>query len=267
VSFGLVSVPVVLVSANRAKPVSMHMVTEQGTQLARRYFSESGRKPLTDEDIVRGYEISKGKFVVVDDDDLERLAPESSRDIDLTVFVPVDDIDPIYFERAYYMVPGAGGSKPYRLLARVMEEMGRAGIATFVMRGKEYLVALIAENGILRAERLRFANELRTAEDVGLPKPAKVSATDTRRVVTQMKKLYKTKFDPEELTDDAAEELVKIAEQKRKAGEDVVKATVPDEEAAAPSGDVIDLMERLKRSLKAEGGAKKRAPGKRKRAS
>jgi DNA end-binding protein Ku len=135
------------------------------------------------------------------------------------------------------------------------------------MRGKEYLVALIAENGILRAETLRFANELRTAEDVGLPKPAKVSATDTRRVVTQMKKLYKTKFDPEELTDDAAEELVKIAEQKRKAGEDVVKATVPDEEAAAPSGDVIDLMERLKRSLKAEGGAKKRASGKRKRAS
>lgn len=267
VSFGLVSVPVMLVSANRAKPVSMHMVTEEGTQLARRYYTEGGRKPLASEDIVRGYEVSKGKFVVVDEDDLERLAPEISRDIDLSVFVPIDDIDPIYFERAYYLVPGAGGAKPYRLLARVMEETGRAGIATFVMRGKEYLVALIAENGILRAETLRFADELRTAEDVGLPKPTKVSAADSRRVTTQMKKLYKAKFNPEELTDDAAAALVKIAEQKRKAGEDVVKASVPDEEEAAPSGDVIDLMERLKRSLKANGGAKKRASGKRKRAS
>src|SRR5688572_33353548 len=107
------------------------MVTEEGTQLKRRYFTESGRKPLTDDDIVRGYEVDKGKFVVVEDEDLERLAPERTRDIDLSVFVPVDDIDPIYFERAYFMIPTGGGAKAYRLLAQVMEETGRAGIATF----------------------------------------------------------------------------------------------------------------------------------------
>ena len=94
VSFGLVSVPVQLVSANRGNRVSLHMVADDGTQLARRYFTENGRKPLTDDDIVRGFEVAKGKYVLLEDDDLERLAPEVTRDIDLTVFVPLEDVDP-----------------------------------------------------------------------------------------------------------------------------------------------------------------------------
>ena len=114
------------------------------------------------------------------------------------VFVPVEDVDPMYFVRAYYLVPTQGGAKAYRLLAKVMEDSGKAGIARFVMRAKEYLVALIAENGILRAETLRFANELRTAEDVGLPEPTKVSAADERKVAAKMKKLYKATFSPKE---------------------------------------------------------------------
>ena len=256
ISFGLVSVPVQLVSANRASKVAMHMVTGEGKQLARRYFTENGRKPLEPDDIVRGYEIDKGKFVVVEDEDLERLAPEVTRDIDLSSFVPVDDIDPMYFVRAYYLIPGAGGSKAYRLLARVMEETGRAGIARFVMRAKEYLVALIAENGILRAETLRFANELRTAEDVGLPDPKKVSAADEKKMATQMKKLYKATFSPKELKDTMAEQLLKIAEKKKRAGDDVVKITAKEEEPAAEvSGNVLDLMERLKLSLKTDGAS------------
>lgn len=267
ITFGLVSVPVQLVSGNRGNRVSLHMVTEEGTQLARRYFTENGRKPLESDDIVRGYEVEKGKFVVVEDEDLERLAPEITRDIDLSVFVPVDDIDPMYFVRSYFLIPGAGGSKAYRLLARVMEESGRAGIARFVMRGKEYLVALIAENGVLRAETLRFANELRTAEDVGLPKPSKVSAADARKLTAQMKKLYKATFNPKELTDSTAAELIKIAQKKKKAGEDVVKITEAEtEEAATPSGDVLDLMERLRMSLKTDGKSGGRKPAAKKRA-
>jgi DNA end-binding protein Ku len=256
-SFGLVSVPVQLVSANRGSRPAMHMVTDDGAQLARRYFTEKGRKPLTGDDIVRGFEVAKGEYVVVEDDDLERLAPEVTRDIDLTTFVPVDDIDPMYFVRAYFLIPGQGGAKPYRLLAKVMEDTGRAGIATFVMRGKEYLVALIAENGILRAETLRFADEVRTPQDVGLPKPARVAAADERKVATQMKKLYKATFNPKELTDSTAAELVKIAKKKMKAGDDVVKIKAADAEPAEPTGDVIDLLERLKRSLKTNGASEK----------
>lgn len=252
VSFGLVSVPVQLVSANRGNRVSLHMVSDDGTQLARRYFTENGRKPLTDDDIVRGFEVKKGQYVVLEDDDLERLAPEVTRDINLTVFVPLEDVDPMYFERAYYLIPGQGGAKPYRLLAHVMEETGRAGIATFVMRGKEYLVALIAENGILRAETLRFAEEVRSPKDVGLPKPARASAADQRKMITQMKKLYRTKFNPKELEDATAAELIKLAQKKKRAGDDVVKVKA-SAEAEEPTGDVIDLMERLRRSLKTDG--------------
>jgi DNA end-binding protein Ku len=255
ISFGLVSVPVQLVSGNRGNRVSLHMVTGEGKQLARRYFTEKGRKPLTDDDIVRGFEVSKGKYVILEDEDLERLAPEVTRDIDLSVFVDVADIDPMYFVRSYFLIPGAGGAKAYRLLARVMEETGRAGIARFVMRAKEYLVALIAENGVLRAETLRFSNELRTAEDVGLPKAAKVSAADERKMAAQMKKLYATKFSPKELKDTVAGELIKIAQKKKKAGDDVVKITASESEPAEPSGDVLDLMERLRRSLKTDGAS------------
>jgi DNA end-binding protein Ku len=264
ISFGLVSVPVMLVSGNRGSKVAMHMVTTEGKQLARRYFTENGRKPLESDDIVRGYEIDKGKFVVVEDDELERLAPEVTRDIDLSVFVPLEDIDPMYFVRAYYMIPGDGGAKAYRLLARVMEEMGRAGIARFVMRAKEYLVALIAENGILRAETLRFANEVRSPKDVGLPATKKATAADERKMATQMKKLYKAKFSPKELRDTMAEQLLKIAEKKKRAGDDVVKIPAKEAEESAPevSGNVLDLMERLRQSLKAEGGGGTHRPAK-----
>jgi DNA end-binding protein Ku len=256
ISFGLVSVPVQLVSANRGNRVSLHMVGESGTQLARRYFTEKGRKPLTDEDIVRGYEVKKGKFVTLEDDELEKLAPEVTRDIDVSLFVPAEDVDPMYFVRAYYLIPGAGGAKAYRLLARVMEESERAGIARLVMRGKEYLVALIAENGILRAETLRFADELRSPKDVGLPKPSRVPASDQKKVVTQMKKLYATKLKKNELTDTVAAAIIKLAERKRRAGEDVVKAKrSKEEEAPVASGDIIDLMERLKKSLKTNGAS------------
>jgi DNA end-binding protein Ku len=255
ISFGLVSVPVQLVSGNRGSKVAMHMVTGEGRQLARRYFTENGRKPLEADDIVRGYEIEKGKYVVVEDEDLERLAPEVTRDIDLSVFVPLEDVDPRYFVRAYYLIPGAGGSKAYRLLARVMEETGRAGIARFVMRAKGYLVALIAENGILRAETLRFANEVRSAEDVGLPSPKKVAAADEKKMAAQMKKLYKATFSPKELRDTMAEQLLRIAEKKKKAGDDVVRISPKEEPAAEVSGNVLDLMERLRQSLETDGAS------------
>jgi DNA end-binding protein Ku len=259
VTFGLVSVPVVLYSANRGRPVGLHMVTTEGTQLARRYFTEKGEKPLDDDDIVRGYEIDKGKYVLLEDEDLERLAPERTRDIDLKVFVDINELDPIYFERAYYMTPGDGGSKAYRLLARVMEETERAGIATFVMRAKEYLVAIIAENGVLRAETLRFADELRTAEDIGLPEAPKITAADLKKVHAQIKRLAKAHLDPTELADESAEKLIKLAEKKARKGGEVVHPAEPvEEESESESAEVIDLMERLKRSL-ASGSASGRS--------
>src|SRR5690606_34281326 len=150
-----------------------------------------------------------------------RLAPERTRDIDLRLFVKASDIDPIHFERAYYLTPAGDSTKAYRLLARVMEDSDRAGIATFVMRGKEYLVAILAENGILRAETLRFAEEVRSPETVGLPDPVDVKLAEIRKIEKQIDKLAKPSLDTRELVDKSDDRLLKLVKEKVKAGKDV----------------------------------------------
>ena len=253
ITFGLVSIPVALYAAHRPQRVSLRMVSPRGTPLQRRYFASNDDRELDSGDIVRGYEVEKGKFVVVDDDELERLAPERTRDIDVRQFVKVDEIDPMYFARAYYLTPSGSSNKAYRLLARVMEESGRAGIATFVLRAKEYLVAIVAENGILRAETLRFADELRSPEDVGLPAPASPSAAEVKKVEREIGKRMENEIGKGELADRARERLLKLARAKLAAGDDVVRADTGDEDddEGRPSAGrpVIDLMEVLKQRM------------------
>ena len=168
-TFGLVSVPVDLYPGNRTNRAPLRMLSPEGEPLARRYYSEESGDDLQDDDMVRGFELEKDRYVIVTDDDLERLAPEQSRDIDLRRFVPLEDISPIYFDRSYFLVPSEGSEKAYRLLAQTMEKEKLAGVATFVMRGKEYLVAIFPENGILRAKTMRFPHEIRSPKEIGLP--------------------------------------------------------------------------------------------------
>lgn len=249
ITFGLVSIPVALYAANRSNRVSLRMVGPSDTPLVRRYFTTKDDRELDADEIVRGYEIEKDRFVIVDDDELERLAPERTRDIDLRQFVKASEIDPMYFERAYYLTPAGQSTKAYRLLARVMEETGRAGIATFVMRTKEYLVAIMAENGILRAETLRFADELRTPADLDLPEPAEPPAAEVRRMDREIGKRVEARLAVKELEDDSAERIRKLASGKARAGEDVVHL---DEEDQERPSDIIDLMEILKRRLQGQ---------------
>jgi DNA end-binding protein Ku len=248
ITFGLVSIPVALYAANRSTRISLRMVSPEGTPLNRRYFTSRDDKELDPDDIVRGYEIEKDRFVLVDDDELERLAPERTRDIDLRQFVDAAEIDPMYFERAYYLTPAGQSNKAYRLLAQVMEETGRAGIATFVMRAKEYVVAIMAENGILRAETLRFADELRTPADVGLPEPVDPDAAAVRRMDREIGKRVEQGLAQKDLKDESAERLLKLVRRKERAGDDVV---APGEVrgGGGDTSDVIDLMEILKQRL------------------
>lgn len=249
ITFGLVSVPVALYAAHRSDRVSLRMVSPEGTPLTRRYFTSKDDRELDADDIVRGYEIEKDRFVIVDDDELERLAPERTRDIDLRQFVKLSEIDPMYFERAYYLVPNGQSTKAYRLLARVMEETGRAGVATFVMRAREYLVAIIAENGILRAETLRFADELRTPESIGLPEPGEAAAAAVKRMDREIGKRVEQRLPKSDLEDRSADRLMKVIQKKLRAGDDVVH---PEEGTVDRETDVIDLMEILKRRLQGE---------------
>nr|WP_300999939.1 Ku protein [Halomonas sp.] len=259
ITFGLVSLPVNLYPANRPKPVSLRMVDAQGTPLARRYFCEKEERVLDYDELVRGYEVEKNEFVVVEDREFDSLAPEKSQEIDLKRFVGLDEIDPMYFQRAYFMTPDKGVTKAYRLLAQSMEAAGRAGIATFVMRGKEYLVAIIAEKGILRAETLRFAEEIRAPEDIALPESTKPDKQRVKAMQRAIEALAEDDFEREELQDLQSQRIVARAEEKLERGEDVIALGEDEREPDVEpeqGGEVIDLMQVLKQSL-AEG----RPPG------
>jgi DNA end-binding protein Ku len=251
VAFGLVSLPVSLFPAHSGK-LALKMVDANGNLLKREFFCEHDNRVLERDDIVRSYEIEKYHYVVVEDEELEALEPKRSREIDLKRFVPLSSINPVYFERAYYLVPDGDTTKAYRLLAKSMEDEQRAGIATFVMHGKDYLVAIIAEGGILRAETLRFHDELRTPEQVGLPQRQPADKKMVERMRAAIRKSTHKQFDSELLSDQHAVTLKKRIEAKLKSGTDVLKAPEEAEPAEAAS-NVIDLMQVLKERLQGRG--------------
>lgn len=244
-TFGLVSVPVELYPGNRSNRAMLRMLGPENEPLARRYYSEKSGRDLDDDDMVRGYEIDKDKYVVVTDEELERLAPEQSRDIDLRRFVDLESIPPIYFDRSYFLAPAEGSEKAYRLLVETMEKSDLAGIATFVMRGKEYLVTIFPEHGILRAETMHFPDELRSPKEVGLPEKKSVPATSVKKFERIIAKHSARTLPLKELKDVKTEQLLKLIAKKRARHKDVVEVEEPEREA----GKVVDIMEALKKSL------------------
>ena len=257
ITFGLVSIPVNLFPALQSQRAGLRMVDADGTPLARRYVCPEHEREVDWNELVRGYEVSDGEFVVVTDDELEALEPRKSREIDLRRFVPVEQLDARFFERSYYLTPAEESTRAYHLLAAIMEKSGRAGIATFVMRGKEYLVAIVAEHGILRAETLRFADEIRSPEDVGLPEATRVKKADVLKMEAAIRKHLQPRLAPGELQDRYAERLLKLVRRKERQQEDVVPAPEPAGEEASPA--VIDLMEVLQQSLRAGRVSRKTA--------
>jgi len=262
ITFGLVSIPVNLFPATTKQRIAFRMVTEEGLPVQRRYVCSKDESELDAGEIVRGYEIEKGKFVIVEDDELEAIEPRKTREIDLQLFVDRNEIDPMYFERGYFLTPAAGSNKAYRLLAEVMEKGNRAGIATFVMRTKEYLIQITAENGILRAETLRFKEEVRTAASVGLTATPKAKPADIKKFETLIAKKTK-KLNLSIMLDDYAEKMQQLADRKKKAGDEVL--TLERESADEDGGNVVDIMEALRKSLSGTP-SKRKPPAKRKRA-
>jgi DNA end-binding protein Ku len=243
ITFGLVSVPVNLFPANKSSRTPLRMIGPDGEPLSRKYYAEKTGRDLDADEMVRGYEVAKDKFVTVTDEELERLAPEKTRDIDLTLFVKKDSISPVYFERGYFLTPAANSEKSYKLLAEAMKERDDAGIATFVMRGKEYPVAIFSDNGILRAETMRFPDEVRTAKQVGLPAEKKATPTAIRKFESLIKKKTRRSFSPDK--DEETARLLKLVKQKQSKRGNVVEI----EEKRRKEDNVIDLVQVLKRSL------------------
>jgi DNA end-binding protein Ku len=254
ITFGMVSIPVELFAAVRSADASLRMLDGKGRPLRRVYVCPRHGEPLEPDEIVRGYPTAPDEFVLVEDDELESLAPEKSRDIELEKFVDRVQIDPVYFDRSYFLVPSGGSTKPYRLLTSTMEATDRAGIASFVMRGKQYLVAILSEDGILRAQTLRYHDEVRSLEDVGLQPPTKASKDLVATMVDAIDAIAEDELDRDELVDDDTARLHALVEEKKSAGEGIVEAPRSARESGTKAM-VVDLMEVLKERLGGPGGA------------
>ncbi len=265
ITFGLVSIPVDLMSAIRPRQTAMKLVDKAGHALGRQYHCSKEGKKLSNDELVRGYETENGKMIEITDEEFESVAPEMSGDIELRNFVPLEQIPPMYFQKPYFLAPSGKSAKAYHLLAATMERTGRVGIGSFVMRGREYLVAIVPDNGVLRADTLRYADEIRTPDAIGLPKRAKVAAKKVEQFSKAIEALASDKLDVSELEDEEAAALQQLVKAKQKDSDNIIHPTGLEEadgDAPAEGAKVIDLMAVLRKSLSknavvtnAQGGA------------
>jgi DNA end-binding protein Ku len=258
ISFGLVNIPVRLQSATESKDVHFHQVVKGSNERVRvQRVGEKTGKPVEFKDIVKGYELDDGGYVLIEPDELEELEPRRSRTIDMEAFVDLEEIDPIHFEKTYYVVPsGEGSEKAYALLARALEDTGRVGIARFVMRAKEYLCTIRADDGLLLMETMYFPDEVRERPSVSSGRVAKQELG----VATQLIDAMTGSFKPDEYHDTYRERVLAMIKAKSKGEE--VEVERPEEPA-----QILDLMEALAASLegrkggaKGKGAAAKRSP-------
>jgi len=258
ITFGLVNIPVKLFVAVREKNIAFHMLHDQDhVRLQRRMICPSDGKEVHAEHTVKGYEVSPGEYVVVKESELEAAAPKKSKTIEMEDFVDLDQIDPVYFDRPYYVVPQEQGVKAYRLLVEAMEKSKRVGIARFVMRNKEYLCALRPQEGALILETMHFSDEVIPVADVdGVPHKAKSDERELK-MASQLIESLSTKFRPEKYHDTYREAVRAIIEKKAE-GEEIVTQPAAEEKRGGGGGGgrASNLMAALEASLaKAKSGA------------
>jgi len=248
ISFGLVNVPVRMYSAVSEHSLHFNYIHEKdASPIGYAKYCKEEDKPVPDEEIVKAFEWD-GEYVVLRDEDFERAQEDSFKTIDIKDFVDYAEIDPIYFERTYYLGPASGGEKVYALLAKAMEEAGRAAIAKFVMRDKQHLGCLRVRDGVLVLERMHFADEVRDPDTVELEKVPKLEKQELELARDLIDRLSGP-FEPEKYADTYRDTLCEIIKQRRE-GDDV-KAPKPQKPKQAP-----DLMEALKASLEGRAAAR-----------
>jgi DNA end-binding protein Ku len=256
ISFGLVAIPVKLFHAVRKKSVSFNQLDERNLARIRyrKVNAETGEE-VTDEHIVKGYEISKGRYVVVDPDELEPFMPVATKTIDLEEFVDLDQIDPVYFDTAYHLAPGEN-AKPYVLLARAMEASGKVGIGRYVMRNKQYTAAIRAEEGRLVMSSLAYSDEVvdpATIDDLSALADVEVSDKEVLMAESLVASLS-ADFEPWKYHDEYREQVLTLIEMKA----DGQEVTVPTVETEAPK--VIDIMAALEASVAAAKASRESHP-------
>lgn len=247
VSFGLVSIPVKLYTATEPKDVRFHELERKtGKRIRHKRVAGSSNREVDYEDIVKGYEVSKGRYVVITPEELDAVQPGRTRTIDVEDFVELEDIDPIYFEKTYYLVPDVerGAGKPYALMLKALARSGKVGIGTFVLRTKQYLAAIRPSDGVLALETMYFADEVRKAGDLeNVPVRATVSPRELR-IADQLIDSQSTTWDPKRYKDTYRQRVLKLVRDKAKGKQ------IAAEREAEPAA-VTDIMEALRMSVEA----------------
>jgi DNA end-binding protein Ku len=263
ISFGLVSIPVRLFSAASPRSVSFHLLHDKDkSRIQQRIYCPADDKIIDRSELVRGFEIEKGRYVTFTDEELKNLEAQSDHTIEITEFIPLAEVDPVYFESGYYLGCEAGSAKAYRLLADAMAQAARVALATYTLRGKEHLVLIRPYAKGLMMHSMYYADEIRPVDEIdrGLNVEAKPAELDlAKRLIAD---LTQKKFDPAKYHDHYRERVIEAAQRKLE-GQEVTEAPVEERK-----GKVIDLMAALKASLEKRGvTAEEAAPEPRKAAA
>src|SRR5262245_53236973 len=247
VSFGLVSIPVKLFSATEAsKAISFNLLHKTcGSRLRQQYFCVKEDVSVGREDMVKGYEFAKDQYVIFTPEELKAMEEVGTHMAEITEFVPLAAIDPVYFDKAYYLAPDKGGAKPYALLASALRETKRCALGRWAARGKQYIVMLRPVDDGLVMQQLLYAGEVRPMQELEIPK-TEVKPAELKLAQQLIEQQTSEAFDPAQYKDEVSTRI-RAAVQKKVAGQEITLAEAPEGGA-----QVIDLMEALRASLRSE---------------
>ena len=256
VSFGLVSIPVKLYSATEAsRAISFNLLHKAcGSRLKQQYICIKEEVPVAREDMVKGYEFAKDQYVIFSPEELKALEEAGTHMAEITEFVPIDAVDPVYFDKAYYLGPDKGGAKPFALLASALRESKRCALGRWAARGKQYIVMIRPVEDGLVMQQLLYAGEVRSIKDLEIPK-TEVKDAELKLAKQLIEQQASDTFDPTAYTNEVAARI-EAAVQKKVEGEEITLAEAPEGGA-----QVIDLMEALRASLEKKAPARAKAPG------
>jgi DNA end-binding protein Ku len=254
ISFGLVSIPVKLYTATESeRGVSFNMLHKTcGSRLKQQYLCIKEEIPVAREDTVKGYEFAKDQYVMFTPEEMKALEEAGTHSADITEFVPIESIDPVYFDKAYYLAPDKGGAKPYALLARALRESGRCAIGRWASRGKQYIVMIRPVEDGLMMQQLLYAAEVRSMKDIDIQK-ADVKDAELKLAEQLIEQQAADKFNPSAYTDEVRARI-EAAVQKKVEGQEITMSEAPEGGA-----QVIDLMEALRASLGKKAPARAQA--------
>jgi len=269
ITFGLVAIPVRFYTATKSEDVHFNLLHEScGTRVNRKWWCPYHEKIISSDELIRGYAISKNKYVTFTDEEIEALETDDNRALDITEFVDLSEIDPVFFEKAYFLGPAPGGGKTYHLLATAMKDQNKVGVASWVSAGREHLVVLRPYEEGLILHTMYYADEVRDFSAIDT-EHAKINEKEVKLAEMLIDELTEKRFNPMQFKDEYRQRLLERIRAKAQG-----KTIVAEEKEEKKAGEVIDIMEALRRSL--EGGraaaprgrarvAAKRAPAKARR--